>query len=227
MASPQTENGYIRIANELFEAVYMHFDFTKRQIKVISAIIRNTYGWNRKECTMTLREIESETGLKYQHIYPVINELVEMNVIKVLDTSSTGRTFKLNKNYSEWSVTKTVTERNQNSYAERNRNGYGSVTKTVTDTIKRQLKTRGKTMPPEFLRLWEMYPAEKRYSLEFMKPEEIQAVIDNEQQVKEALENYISKTEPTYIVKAEKFFREVWKAYASEDEPPKKRSKLQ
>lgn len=235
MANPQIEDGYIRIANELFEAIYMHYDFTKRQLKVISTIIRNSYGWNRKECKMTIREIEEKTGMKYQHIYPVIKELISMNVIKISGESASCRTFKLNKNYTEWRLTKTVSEiltetvnpTNQNGYTDTNQNGEEILTETVRDTIKRQLKTVGKTAPPEFLRLWEMYPAEKRYGLEFMKPEEIQAVIDNEQRVKEALENYVRQTEPTYICKAEKFFREKWKAYAPTEEEKKKGGKYQ
>lgn len=47
MASPQTEDGYIRIANELLDAILM-FPFSKRQLKVVLALIRKIYGFNKK-----------------------------------------------------------------------------------------------------------------------------------------------------------------------------------
>ena len=41
MGKPQTEDGYLRIANELFDAI-LAFSFTGRQQKIISAVMRKT-----------------------------------------------------------------------------------------------------------------------------------------------------------------------------------------
>ena len=47
MASPQKENGYTTIANELLEAIYGR-KFSASQIKILLIILRFTYGFNRK-----------------------------------------------------------------------------------------------------------------------------------------------------------------------------------
>jgi phage replication O-like protein O len=45
--TPQLENGYTRVANELMEAI-MRFPLNKRELKIILYIIRNSYGYHRK-----------------------------------------------------------------------------------------------------------------------------------------------------------------------------------
>lgn len=45
--APQVEDGYTRIANELFDAI-LGAQFTAREMSVLMAIIRKTYGFNKK-----------------------------------------------------------------------------------------------------------------------------------------------------------------------------------
>jgi len=47
-ASPQIENGYTRIANELLEAM-ARINLTPTEWKILMVIIRNTYGYHKKE----------------------------------------------------------------------------------------------------------------------------------------------------------------------------------
>lgn len=54
MANPQIENGYTRIANELLEALLLA-NLSKRQLLVALAVIRQTYGFNRKTVNAGLR----------------------------------------------------------------------------------------------------------------------------------------------------------------------------
>lgn len=217
MANPQKEDGYVGIANELYEAIYMHYDFTKRQLKVISTIIRFTYGWNRKECTLSLREIERETGINFQHIYPTINELAKQGVIIISAEANGARKYKLNKNYEEWGVTKTVTGCNQNGYANRNQNGYAGVTKTVTDTIKRQLKTYKDSV--EFNSLVSMFPQKKQIGLNFVKEEMAAEIVENIEKVRAATEAYIADvSDEKFMMTAGRFFGGDWKAWTEEAE---------
>ena len=46
MGNPQLEDGYVRIANELFAAMAA-FGFTGRQMAVLMVIIGKTYGYNK------------------------------------------------------------------------------------------------------------------------------------------------------------------------------------
>lgn len=227
MANPQKEDGYVAIANDLFEAIFLHHDFTKRQLKVISSIIRNTYGWNKKTCTISLREISAETGIDYRHVSTTLQELIEKSVLFVEGFSTETRTYKLNKNYDEWGVTKTVTGVSPKRQQQSHQNGDSSVTKTATDTIKRQLKTEKAKHSPDFLALWVLYPAERRDGLEWIGAECEAEILQNADRFRAALESYLNQTPAQYLVKAEKFFKEKWKAFAPEDEPNMKRSNYQ
>ena len=46
MASPQCENGHVRIADELYEAI-LKADFSKRELLVVLTVIRKTYGYRK------------------------------------------------------------------------------------------------------------------------------------------------------------------------------------
>ena len=94
--SPQTEDGYTRIANELLEAI-MRNDFSKREVKVIWAIIRKTYGWNQKFDRIALSQFEQLTGLKKNHISTTLASLVGKNVVLKQDLK-----YSINKKYIEW-----------------------------------------------------------------------------------------------------------------------------
>ena len=62
MASPQTENGYTKIANELLDAVCA-LQLSGHEWSVVHAIIRKTYGYNKKEDWVTNTQIADLTGL--------------------------------------------------------------------------------------------------------------------------------------------------------------------
>lgn len=48
MASPQVENGFIKIAHEVFEML-TRYPFSRIEIKVINAVLRFTWGYHKKE----------------------------------------------------------------------------------------------------------------------------------------------------------------------------------
>lgn len=100
MGKPQTEDGYLRIANELFDAI-MAFSFSGRQQKIISAVMRKTYGFNKTEDEIGLTQFVKMTGIEMKHVSTVIAELVEMKVLFVSEGRH-ARLIKINKNYKEW-----------------------------------------------------------------------------------------------------------------------------
>ena len=218
MANPQKENGYVGIANDLFEAVYMQHDFTKRQLRVLSTIIRHTYGWNVKECTLSLRDISAETGINYRHVSTTLQELIEMCVLSVEGSLPEKKTYKFNKDYDSWRVTKTVTQVSPKWGLNSHQNGDTRVTKTVTHTYKRQNKDNKDRHSDKFLSLWNEYPAKKRDGLEFVSAEAEQEVLENLERVLTALREYLeSVNDEKYLVKAEKFFNGKWKAYVDDE----------
>lgn len=100
MGKPQTEDGYLRIANELFDAI-LAFSFTGRQQKIISAVMRKTYGFNKTQDEIGLTQFVNMTGIEMKHVSTVIAELVEMNVL-IVSNGTHARLIKINKSYQEW-----------------------------------------------------------------------------------------------------------------------------
>ncbi|MDF7382837.1 replication protein [Proteus mirabilis] len=90
------EDGYTRIANDLFEAV-MCADLTARQLKVVMAIIRKTYGFGKKLDRITNTQIAEMTGIHHTHVCKAKNEMIAMNII-----ISSGNKIGINKDFTEW-----------------------------------------------------------------------------------------------------------------------------
>jgi phage replication O-like protein O len=80
MTTPQTENGFTMIANELLEAI-LGGGFSHREQSVIFAIIRKTYGYAKKEDDMSASQIGAVCGVARQHVTSTLNALAERNVI--------------------------------------------------------------------------------------------------------------------------------------------------
>lgn len=99
-ASPQLENGYTRIANELLEAI-IEYSFTKAEYKIIFLVIRMTYGWNKKEAFISYGKIASYTKLNKRYTKKMIKKLVQDRVL--FKNSFRGRNILgLNTNYYAW-----------------------------------------------------------------------------------------------------------------------------
>lgn len=105
MASPQVENGYTRIANELLEAIYST-RFNGTQFKILLCIIRYTYGFKRKSHNLSIGFISKATGVSKRYVSAELNRLIDNKVITVLQehTDTTSRVLALNKNYKQWTI---------------------------------------------------------------------------------------------------------------------------
>ena len=88
MANPQKENGYTSIANELLEKIYQS-NFSLREMKIIFAVIRFTYGFNRKEAELSLRFLSNATNLKYRHTQTTVNNLISKNIL-IINSEAKG-----------------------------------------------------------------------------------------------------------------------------------------
>lgn len=75
------DDGYARLSNMLLEA-YSGADLTKRQFKVLLAILRKTYGWNKPMDRITDSQLSEITKLPVKRCNEAKLELVRMNIIK-------------------------------------------------------------------------------------------------------------------------------------------------
>ena len=96
----ELDDGYTRIANELLESI-ASADLTARQLKLMLAYIRKTYGFNKKSDRIADEQIAQITGLSRQNVNKAKKELLSMNCL-FLDGSKIG----VNKEVSAWRFSK-------------------------------------------------------------------------------------------------------------------------
>lgn len=94
------DDGYTRIANELLEAI-ASADLTARQLKLMLAYVRKTYGFNKKSDRIADEQIAQLTGISRQNVNKAKKELLSMNCL-YLDGSKIG----VNKEVSAWRFSK-------------------------------------------------------------------------------------------------------------------------
>lgn len=94
--TPQIEDGYTRIANELLEAL-AGAKLNGSELKVLLAIIRMTYGYQVKTNKVTVRQLANITDLSTRGIEGTLATLANRKII-IRDRSKT----QINKRYKEW-----------------------------------------------------------------------------------------------------------------------------
>ena len=98
--SPQLEDGHIRIANELYDAIFS-FGFKGSTLHVLGIVMRKTYGYGKKEDDISASQIGGMCNMSRQHVTTALNELAAMNVIHKRP-GKYGVIIGVNKDYSEW-----------------------------------------------------------------------------------------------------------------------------
>lgn len=98
--SPQVEEGHVRIANELYDAI-LAFSFKGSLLKVVLAVMRKTYGYGKKEDDMSASQLGDLCGMTRQHVTTALNDLASINVIHKRP-GRYGAIIGLNKDYSSW-----------------------------------------------------------------------------------------------------------------------------
>jgi phage replication O-like protein O len=101
--SPQKENGFTPIANELFEAFY-RCKLLEYERVIMMCIWRKTYGWSKKEDWIANSQFHEETGIPKPHITRTLKSLREKGII-----TKDKKKVTINKNYSVWQVEWRVT----------------------------------------------------------------------------------------------------------------------
>lgn len=110
MASPQLENGYVRIADELLEGICRYRSSGARK-DLILAVIRATYGFQRKSREIGTAYLAKLTGRHPTKVAADVATLIERRVLVEVKRYGFNRcrTLALNKNFEEWVSMKTLT----------------------------------------------------------------------------------------------------------------------
>lgn len=144
MASPQKENGYTAIANEILEAV-ARIKLNGTQFRILLVVWRYTYGFQRKNHELSESFIAGATNMHKQQIKRELKGLVDRKIIDIIKdaTFSTPRVISFNKNYKEWidstQVAKTIPDSENDTTTG---SGLDTTTGSGLDTQERKLKEK-------------------------------------------------------------------------------------
>lgn len=100
MASPQKENGYTAIANEILESL-ARIRIAGEARQVVDVIFRKTYGYQKKEDSISLSQFCSATGMRRTDICRAIRKALFMQIISKKATGSITK-YSINKDFDQW-----------------------------------------------------------------------------------------------------------------------------
>ena len=144
MASPQADNGYTRIANEIMDNL-AKIRIAGEARQMLDVIIRKTYGFNKKEDKISTSQFMKLTGLSRIAIPKARRKLLELNLITVSQKGySQGLTYSIQKNYEKWQPypkKDTVSKKGYRCIPKRIQNCIpkSSTQKTLKDTIQKKV----------------------------------------------------------------------------------------
>lgn len=162
MASPQTENGFTKLANELLEQLST-VQMSGSEWQFIMCLIRKTYGYNKKEDWITNSQISQMSGLRKERVSEAKRKLLDRNIV-----TEKRNKISLQKDYELWRELRKsvsiVTEKRNKSYAK-------AYTQKKKETITKETSKQGLRLSnfmdnliPEVIKMFEAVdPKNKTY----------------------------------------------------------------
>jgi phage replication O-like protein O len=104
--SPQKENGYTAIANEIIDAL-VKYRLSGEQMQCLLFILRKTYGYNKKTDAISLSQFVKATGINRGNVARAIKAITAKKLIHVIrgsvnkDTISITK-YRFNKRFKSW-----------------------------------------------------------------------------------------------------------------------------
>lgn len=102
MANPQTEDGHVRIANDLWEAIARQ-NLSGNEFRVLLGILRKLYGFKKKSDWISNRQLAKLVGISYGQAGKMVLRLAERRIITLtyLDEGQ-RRIIRFNKDFDTW-----------------------------------------------------------------------------------------------------------------------------
>ncbi len=181
LANPQPDQ-FTKISNELMEHLPL-YKFNGTQLRIIIVVLRYTYGFLRKECSLSLSFLSKSICVHKEQIKRELNSLINekvINVVKGADFNST-RVLAFNKNYDEWLTEKSELKSTQEA-------------KKFTGSEKVDLQEADSFTPTGS----ELDPQERKYK-ENIKESKPRKENPNTNLIKYFCSEYLKKFEITYM----------------------------
>jgi len=100
--SAYPDGGHTRIADDLLDAL-IAFPLSKRQYKVVLAVIRKTYGYGKREDDLSSTQLAELTGLADSHCRAAVRDLGALRVLTV-SPGRFGQVLAINPDHRAWIV---------------------------------------------------------------------------------------------------------------------------
>ena len=151
MASPQVEDGYTKIANEILDALISH-RLSGQEYQIVYFIIRKTYGFNKTCDFISMGQIAKATGIKRPKVSMILSNLYTKNILGVTEKgnsvpqngNSQPNCLYFQKDYEQWRVLPKKVTVPQNGNRSVPQNGTGGVPQNGTHKRKSFTKERKK-----------------------------------------------------------------------------------
>jgi phage replication O-like protein O len=104
MADVQLEHGFLRLANDLDEAL-TYAPFSGAQAKIVRCLVRLSFGWGRQTVRVAVSEIAERCNERYSGAFRrSLSALIAEKVVREIEPQSGRRAalYAVNKNYEEW-----------------------------------------------------------------------------------------------------------------------------
>lgn len=107
-------SGFTKVDNSIIEEMARR-KFNGTQYRILFAVWRNTYGWQRSEHDLSLGFIAEATGIERSRVKKDLNKLIECKVINVVKEASFNQTrvISFNENFNEWQIDSCIPTRPQ------------------------------------------------------------------------------------------------------------------
>ena len=103
MASPQKENGFTPIANEILEKL-VNICLLGSEFQVLLFIIRKTYGFHKKSDRISLSQFEQGTGLSRPTVIKTLKNLIARNMVVKIYLPDQNMGYSFIKDHEKWVV---------------------------------------------------------------------------------------------------------------------------
>jgi len=101
--TPQKENGFTPIANEIMEAL-MKVNLSAYESRVLWFLFRKTYGWSKKTDWITLSQFSECIGLDRRLIHRAIKGLSSKKMIVIYKDDTYKIRYGFQKDYRKWKL---------------------------------------------------------------------------------------------------------------------------
>lgn len=98
--SAQIEDGYTRIANELFDNL-IKLHLSGNEWAIVHCVMRQTWGWRKKVDRISLTQFTKHTGINRSSVNKAIKSLVAKQIL-VAKQQPSGNEYQIQKDYTKW-----------------------------------------------------------------------------------------------------------------------------